>query len=389
MLHALNPIEKTICKKIILTAVLLFALLVLPLFFFYENISRLGHAARVLIPLFACAAFLTVLARRVKKIISRHVSKPLDELSKLADEVAAGNYYAHASVFSDTEVGSLAKNLNFMVEMTSKHTAGLEETLSAAAGDNEKLRAEVEKLKAGLAAFHKKRRDFDALVSVDLKTPLNALINHLEAVCFNGPELKDKCLARLNTLASAVRNAYLDFHAASMAGTGDGGDEDGLIINRGRASFGAIVDRAVEYYLPVIEIKGLTIKKEIAAELSAANIDALKVGSAVNNLVSNAVKFSPAGQTVSINACFEGDSIFFSIADKGCGVSEDIQEKIFLSDFCVSMPGTFNESGFGAGLKLCKLLIEAHGGSFWFEPGRDGGSVFYFKVPAGRPPGRQ
>lgn len=388
MLHALNPIEKTICKKIILTAVLLFVLLVLPLFFFYENISKLGAAARVLIPFFACAAFLAILARRIKKIVSRHVSKPLDELSKLTDEVAAGNYYAHASVFSDTEVGSLAKNLNFMVEMTSKHTAGLEETLSAAAGENEKFRAEIEKLKIELTAFQKKRRDFDALVSIDLKTPLNALINHLEAVCFNGPEFKDKCLAPLNTLASAVRNAYLDFHAASMAGIGDC-DDDGLIINRGRASFGAIVDRAIEYYLPVIEIKGLTIKKEIAAELSAANIDAVKVGSAVNNLVSNAVKFSPAEQIITINACFEGDSLFFSIADKGCGVSEDIQEKIFLSDFCVSMPGTFKESGFGTGLKLCKSLIEAHGGSFWFEPGRDCGSVFYFKVPAGRPPGRQ
>jgi signal transduction histidine kinase len=275
-----------------------------------------------------------------------------------------------------------------MVEMTSKHTAGLEETLSAAAGENEKLRSEIEKLKAEMTAGQKKRRDFDALVSVDLKTPLNAFINHLEAVRFNGPEIKDQCTARLNTLAEAVRNAYLDFHAAAIAGIGDG-DDDGLIINRGRASFGAIVDRAVEYYQPVIEIKGLTIKKEIADELSAANIDAAKVGSAVNNLVSNAVKFSPAEQTVSINACFEGDSLFFSIADKGCGVSEDIQEKIFLSDFCVSMPGTFKESGFGTGLKLCKSLIEAHGGSFWFEPGRDGGSVFYFKVPAGRPPARQ
>ena len=56
-------------------------------------------------------------------------------------------------------------------------------------------------------------------------------------------------------------------------------------------------------------------------------------------------------------------------------MSEDIQEKIFLSDFCVSMPGTFKESGFGTGLKLCKSLIEAHGGSFWFEPGRDCGAA--------------
>lgn len=383
MLHALNPIEKTICQKIVITAALLIAVLVVPLLAFHESLCRLGGPARALITLSALAAFLFILSKRIKKIVSRHVSRPLDELSKLADEVAAGNYYAHASVFSDTEVGSLAKNLNFMVEMTSKHTAALEEELAAASAENARAKAAVEKLEAEVETLRKGRLDMDRLASMDVKTPVNALINHLEAVCFEGPELREKYLARLNSLTEAVRNSYLDAFAASCGA----GDDERFIINRRRTSLLAIIEKAVEYYAPIAEIKKITLSRDVQPELAAANVDGPKIAAVVNNLVSNAVKFSPAGATITLRACFEGDSLLFSISDRGGGVANDIQEKIFLNDFCVTTPGTFNESGFGAGLKICKTLIEAHGGAFWFEnPGA--GSVFFFKVPAARPAGR-
>ncbi len=380
MLHALSPIEKTICKKIILTAFLLFFFFILPPFYYYEQLLKLSAAARILLLFFLFASAMAILAGRIRKIISRHVSRPLDELSKLTDEVAAGNYYAHARVFSDTEVGSLAKNLNFMIEMTSKHTTSLEETIASTAAENHKLKAAVEELNHRICQTLNGKRDFDKIVSLDIKTPLNALINYLEAAGFSDAEFKNKYGAQLNAPASAVKNACLDF--LNAAGLGEGGEEK-LIINNSKTSFGPLVDKAFDHYAPVMEIKKLIVKKEISDELTFVNIDRAKISAVVNNLVSNAVKFSPAGGVISVKACFEGESLLFSISDKGAGISEEIQQKTFLSDFCVSAPGTFRESGFGTGLKLCKSFIEIHGGSFWFDT-KEGGSIFYFKIPMGK-----
>jgi len=381
MLHALSPIEKTICKKIILTASLLFAFFILPLFYFYEQLLKLTPMARSFLLFIAAFSALIILSRRIKKIISRHVSKPLDELSKLTDEVASGNYYAHARVFSDTEVGSLAKNLNFMIEMTSKHTCFLEESIASADAENNKLKASVEELNRQLVETFNVRRDFDKLVSQDIKTPLNALINYLEALCFTDAEFKNKYGAAVNAHASAVKNACLDF--LSAARLGEGGDEK-LIINNSKISFSPLVDKAIDYYAPLISIKKLEIKKEISDGLTFVNIDRPKISAVINNLVSNAVKFSPVGSAIVVKACFEGESLLFLISDRGAGISEEIQEKTFLSDFCVSSPGTFTESGFGTGLKLCKSFIETHGGTFWFETKESGGSIFYFKIPMGK-----
>lgn len=379
MLHALNPIEKAICKKIILTSFLLFIFLVLPLFCFYETLLKLGAPARFLIMAAAFAFFLLILSVRIKKIVSRHISKPLDELSKFTDEVASGNYYAHASVFSDTEVGSLARNLNFMVEMTSKHTSALEESINSKTAEVEKLKIKADSLAQQLTEALKCRRDMDSIFSIDMKSPVCAMINYFEVLCFSDEFFKEKCHARLNSLSASVKNAYLDFFSA--AGIADG---EKLSVSCAKTSFEALIDSALERYAPSAEIKNITVKKDIGEDLAFASIDKIKISSVVDNLISNAVKFSPSGKQITIRSHFEGESLYFAISDKGKGISEDIQEKIFLSDFCVTTPGTFGESGFGTGLKLCKAFIEAHGGTFWFESSPDAGSVFYFKIPMGK-----
>ncbi len=378
MLHASNPIEKTICNKIILTALLLFIFLIMPIFMLFDRLPA-DAALRFIIVIIAFVIFLMILSKRIRKIIERHVSRPLNELSKLTDEVASGNYGAHAAVFSDTEVGSLAKNLNFMIEMTARYMTEFEENLGVAEKQKKELKSNVDELKTALSEFKKNERNFDRLISIDIKTPLNALINFFETLCFGDELFAKEYGVIIKTISAAAKNAYLDFLGAADF---DGELEEKLKINRTRASFDSIIEQATGYYSPVIKIKNVNICRDISGKLDALNIDELKISAIVNNLVSNAVKFSPAGKTIVIAACLEGESLLFSIADKGTGLSEEIQEKTFLSDFCISTDGTFRESGFGMGLKLCKLFIEAHGGKFWFETSPEKGSVFYFKTPS-------
>ena len=266
-----------------------------------------------------------------------------------------------------------------MVEMTSKHTSGLEEIINSKTAEAEKFKSKADSLALQLVEAQRHNRDIDSVFSIDIKAPVCAMINYLEVLCFSDEKFKEKCHGHLSRLSAAVKNSYIDFFiAAGIA------DAEKLSVSCVKTSFEALIDSALERYSLSAQIKNLTIKKDIGEGMTFASVDKFKISSVVDNLISNAIKFSPAGKQITIRTHFEGESLYFSIADKGNGISEEIQEKIFLSDFCVTTPGTFGESGFGTGLKLCKAFIEAHGGAFWFESSPDAGSVFYFKIPMGK-----
>lgn len=100
----------------------------------------------------------------------------------------------------------------------------------------------------------------------------------------------------------------------------------------------------------------------------------------VRNLLSNALKFSHSGGTVSINATSSpGDQVVFSIADSGIGIPADVQEKLFLSNQ-ESVKGTWNEKGTGIGLLLCKEYVIENGGKLWLESKEGKGATFYFSM---------
>ena len=102
----------------------------------------------------------------------------------------------------------------------------------------------------------------------------------------------------------------------------------------------------------------------------------------MQNLISNAIKFTPTGGTVSISAQYRGDYVKISVKDSGVGMNEDEILKIFRIDVPHSKKGTNNETGTGLGLIISKELVEGMGGeiSVASEPGK--GSEFSFTLPA-------
>jgi signal transduction histidine kinase len=95
------------------------------------------------------------------------------------------------------------------------------------------------------------------------------------------------------------------------------------------------------------------------------------------NLVSNAIKFSPASTSVAISAKRENGHVVVSVVDKGPGVRKEDQERIF-SKFCQVDKGS--GKGFGLGLAICKLIIEAQGGTIGVDSTPGEGSSFWFRI---------
>ena len=131
--------------------------------------------------------------------------------------------------------------------------------------------------------------------------------------------------------------------------------------------------------------QALAAKKEIMLTLKAAPlptvvIDAVKVEQVLNNLVGNAIKFSPAGGAIEVRLERESDSFRLSVKDEGPGISAPAQANLFKA-FQPGRPGTHGEKSSGLGLVIVKRIVEGHGGRLWLESAEGKGATFFVSIP--------
>ncbi|NLT51560.1 MAG: response regulator [Ignavibacteria bacterium] len=135
------------------------------------------------------------------------------------------------------------------------------------------------------------------------------------------------------------------------------------------------------------QLAGAAIKKNIDLQISCQddifiNADERLLCQSINNLLSNALKFTKQNKNVYLSCNrFKKGFIEFVIKDEGTGISEENQAKLFKIDEKVSLTGTDGEKGTGLGLMLVKEIISKHGGEIWFYSETDKGSEFHFTVP--------
>ena len=144
----------------------------------------------------------------------------------------------------------------------------------------------------------------------------------------------------------------------------------------------SLVSSTAEIYIPMATQKGLTIQlQDMDKELSGfVDIDMIKT--VVRNLISNAIKFSFEGGTITIGSKIEGDHVVISVKDSGKGIKKEDQEKLLKQNTHFTSYGTNNEKGSGLGLMLCKDFVEQHDGKLWFESEEGKGSTFFASLKA-------
>jgi signal transduction histidine kinase len=106
-----------------------------------------------------------------------------------------------------------------------------------------------------------------------------------------------------------------------------------------------------------------------------------KIWRVLSNLVTNAIKFSAPGTSIHIDMRREGRNILISVKDQGIGIPADLHDKIFDLFTESKRPGTSGEESFGLGLSISRQIVEAHGGSIWFESEEGKGTTFFVSLP--------
>jgi signal transduction histidine kinase len=131
--------------------------------------------------------------------------------------------------------------------------------------------------------------------------------------------------------------------------------------------------------------KGITLSSDIECQLPSVCADAMRVRQILIILVDNAIKFTPANGAVKVRArtLVEEDPnlVVLEVSDSGCGISQDMTERIFERLFQASDPALAGRKGLGLGLYICKDLVTRQGGKIWAKSAPGEGAVFSVTLP--------
>jgi signal transduction histidine kinase/FixJ family two-component response regulator len=221
------------------------------------------------------------------------------------------------------------------------------------------------------------RDDMLAIVSHDLRNPLATILmstEQLDRTAEKTPLDADRtrrlvqrihrCAARMNHLIQDL----LDL--ASL-------DSGRFSITKDSVSAEALVHEAAGLMAPLARARGIDLTPDVPPGLSAVECDRQRLLQVFENLVGNALKFTPDGGRIGISARADAEQLILSVSDTGTGISADHVPHVF-DRYWQSRSGS---GGVGLGLAIARALVEAHGGRIWVESEVGVGSTFWFTIP--------
>jgi two-component system phosphate regulon sensor histidine kinase PhoR len=128
-------------------------------------------------------------------------------------------------------------------------------------------------------------------------------------------------------------------------------------------------------------VAGHPVNADVPANLTIST-DRAKLAQALGNLLDNAVKFSPPGSAIDVEARLTGEEVVLSVRDRGPGISPEHWSRVFERFYKVDRARPREAGGFGLGLAITKHLVQVLGGRIWTESAREGGQVFHIALPS-------
>ena len=221
---------------------------------------------------------------------------------------------------------------------------------------------------------------FLASMSHELRTPLNAIIGFSELLdqeIFGDLTMRQKeyvgYVVQSGRHLLALVNDILDLSKIE-AGR--------MELSREWVAPLAVIDAVQGSVQPLAQKQGVALALDLPKELPELYVDEMRLRQILYNLLSNGIKFTPAGGRVTLRAWLQEDRLCVEIADTGVGIRPDDMPRLFREfERMEEGPGHKTE-GTGLGLALTKRLVELHGGTIHVESKRDVGSKFTFSLPA-------
>jgi signal transduction histidine kinase len=298
--------------------------------------------------------FAAVIATTFGIFVAASVTDGLRQLARTAQQIAEGNLTARVLISGRDEVAMVGNTFNEMAAQ-----------LQQAAQQRE----ELEKL----------RKDLIAWTSHDLRTPLTSIRAMIEALhdgVVDDPATVTRYYRTIRSDIIALNDIIDDlFELAQL-------DAGGLSMEMAQHAMSDLVSDTMEMFQALAKDQGVMLEGSVAANLGLVQMCAPKIGRVIANLVSNALRYTPAGGTVRLTAVRQANHVVVTVQDSGPGFAPNDLERVF-EQFYRGEEARSRTSGSGAGLGLAiaKGIVTAHNGRIWAENAPEGGAIVGFSLP--------
>jgi signal transduction histidine kinase/DNA-binding response OmpR family regulator len=220
------------------------------------------------------------------------------------------------------------------------------------------------------------KSEFVTTVSHDLRSPLTAILGYVELIDRTG-EINDQQREFIRRVRASVEQI-----TALISDLLDlGRIEAGLDSARENTPLTVLARYAVETLRNTADMQKVTLEANLPEDLPLVNGDPIRLRQMIGNLLDNAIKYTPAGGRVGIEAVAEADQVILRVTDTGLGISPAEQPYLFDKFFRASSAPD-DVSGTGLGLSIVKSIVDSHNGRIWVDSVLGKGSRFTVVLPA-------
>lgn len=229
------------------------------------------------------------------------------------------------------------------------------------------------------------KADLISHISHELRTPLaiirEAVSLHLDCISAGSMEKQRRLLGIIGEECERLINSVNKILNLSRMDAGM------IDYHMEKSSLSTLIERSASKIRPIAKRKGINLEVNLDGSLPHASIDSEKIGQVLDNLLANALKFTPEGGKVMIGISLKDGKISkrfsskkksfieVSVSDTGCGIPEENIQDVF--DKFKKLHG----KGTGLGLYIARQIVNAHGGDIWVKSEQKRGSTFSFTVP--------
>lgn len=292
----------------------------------------------------------TALALLLGSVLARTLTQPLRELTAATQAVARGALGRQVAVRSQDELGTLAASFNQM--------------------------------SADLARASALRRQMTADIAHDLRTPLSVILGYTEALREGKLPPDQEIFETLHGEAQHLQRLVDDLRTLSLADAGE------LPLMRQPLAPRQMLERAAAAYRAQASARGIALHLQAAPDLPTVQVDPKRMAQVLGNLLSNALRYTPAGGRITLAAATQGDRLLLQVQDTGSGIAPEDLPYIFERFYRADPARQQHDGSSGLGLAIARSLVEAHGGTITVtsQPGQ--GTTFTISLPLSDPPPR-
>ncbi len=344
--------------------------------------------------------FLIIFALAISVLIARTLTRPIRALISAASQIAAGAHSARAPVISNDEIGKLAIVFNQMANTLENYTTGLEREVATRTKElsekvyrlnqandeldqsaillvrrdneltiaNEKLH-ELDEIKSEFlsVAAHQLRTPLSAIkwiISVLLEGHMGTLSTEQKSYLLKGEESNNRMIRLVDDMLTITRieSGKIEYQFYKL-------------------SLNEIIKNLLNDFRPRTKEQKLELNYHEESQNFDILVDPEKIRYAFENLLENAIRYTPPGGSIDASLKSEGKMCVVTIKDTGIGIPAKEQKNIFSKFFRATNAIKKITDGSGLGLFVAKNTVERHGGTISFESSPENGTIFIVKLP--------